>query len=165
MMVKMHSRKETEPDKKERPESDNKFQWKRWAKYGVLGAVAIGMLAYVGLMSGIFKYHLLAIGSGSMEPNISVGDMVLVEKTDNYDEIKEGEVLVYRHANVVIVHRLVEREEQAGNYYFKTQGDANDGADAWIVEQGDVIGVARGKIVAVGYPTLWLNELFNGGKN
>lgn len=151
--------------KDERVETASKKNWKQVTKYVALGVVVVAVVAYVGLMSGMFKYHLLAIGSGSMEPNIRVGDMVLVERTDHYDEIEEGEVLVYRHADVVMVHRLIERSEEEGKYYFRTQGDANDSADAWWVNQGDVIGVARGKIVAFGYPTLWLNELFNGGKN
>lgn len=165
LMVRM--RRQNVPEKVDtstRPEAEGKKIWRQWLKYGALAVVVIVLVAYVGLMSGIFKYHLLAIGSGSMEPNISVGDMVLVERTDRYGEIEEGEVLVYRHANVVMVHRLIERAEQGGNYYFKTQGDANDNADSWWVDQSDVIGVARGKIIAFGYPTLWLNELFNGGK-
>lgn len=164
LVVRVHGRKAVEKPG-ERPEGESKLVWKRYAKYGGVAVALVAMAVYVGLMSGIFKYHLLAIGSGSMEPNIRVGDMVLVEKTDKYDEIEEGEVLVYQHANMVMVHRLVERDERGANYYFKTQGDANDSEDAWWVEQGDVIGVAKGRIVAFGYPTLWLNELFNGGKN
>lgn len=164
LVVRVHGRKAVEKPG-ERPEGESKLVWKRYAKYGGVAVTLVAVAVYVGLMSGIFKYHLLAIGSGSMEPNIRVGDMVLVEKTDKYDEIEEGEVLVYQHANMVMVHRLVERDERGANYYFKTQGDANDSEDAWWVEQGDVIGVAKGRIVAFGYPTLWLNELFNGGKN
>ena len=147
-----------------RPEPDGKKTRWRVVKYVVFGLVTLVVVTYVGLMSGLFKYHLLAIGSGSMEPNISVGDMILVERTDDYAEMKEGDILVYQHGNVVMVHRLIERAEQNGGYYFKTQGDANESADSWWVNQGEVIGVARGKIAALGYPTLWLNELFNGGK-
>ena len=165
LMVGMHKRRVQERINGTRPESDKKKQWKKLVKYGAVGIATVGILIYVGLMSGLFKYHLLAIGSGSMEPNIHVGDMVLVEKTDKYDEIEEGDVLVFRHANVVMVHRLIGRTEQGGKYYFKTQGDANASADSWEVSQGDVIGVAKGRIIAFGYPTLWLNELFNGGKN
>lgn len=165
VMVRLHGQK-VQQEKRDvvRPESIAERQWKRTAKLVAKFALIIGVVAYVGLMSGLFKYHLLAIGSGSMEPSIYVGDIVLVEKTDRYGEIEEGDVLVYRHANVVMVHRLIESRESEGKYYFRTQGDANDSADAWTVEQGDVIGVAKGRIMALGYPTLWLNELFNGGK-
>lgn len=166
VMAKLHQQKvqQEKTGVVKRQESDAKRQWKRLVKIGATCVVVLGIVIYVGLMSGLFKYHLLAIGSGSMSPSIQVGDMVIVEKTDHYDEIEEGDVLVFKHANVVMVHRLVERRESEGKYYFRTQGDANESADAWGVEQGDVIGVAKGRIAAFGYPTLWLNELFNGGK-
>lgn len=99
-----------------------------------------------------------------MQPNLARGDMILVEKSDKYDEMEIGEILVYRHSNVVMVHRIVERREDAGRWTFTTKGDANGSEDNWVVGQGEVIGIAKGKIAMFGYPTLWLNELFNGGK-
>ena len=99
-----------------------------------------------------------------MEPGISRGDLILVEKSSDYENMLEGEVLVYRHSNVVVVHRIVEVNEAGGRFTFRTKGDANDAADNWYVEQGEVIGIAKSKIAVAGYPTLWLNELFNGGK-
>jgi len=164
VVMQVHGRIKKEKERGERPEAESKAQWKKMMKYGVVGVVILGIVVYVGLMSGLFRYHLLAIGSGSMEPNIGVGDMILVERTDDYPEMDEGEVLVFKHADMVMVHRIIGREEEAGNYYFRTQGDANESADTWEVNQSDVIGVAKGRIVAFGYPTLWLNELFNGGK-
>lgn len=139
------------------------IQVRRWLKRGGLALAALVMLVYVALMSGLFKYHFLAIGSGSMEPTISRGDMVLVKKANRYDELEEGEVLVYRYSDVVMVHRIAEAKENGGVYTFITKGDANDAEDKWVVNQGDVIGTVKGKITAFGYPTLWLNELFNGG--
>lgn len=165
LMVRIHNQTVKELERGERPETDQKAWRKRAIRYSVMGVVTIVVAVYVGLLSGLFKYYLMAIGSGSMAPSMEVGDMILVEKTEDYPEIDEGEVLVFRHANMVMVHRVVGRAERAGNYYFKTQGDANESVDGWEVSQGDVIGVAKGKIVAFGYPTLWLNELFNGGKN
>lgn len=130
----------------------------------VIAAVVAVVLVYAGLMSGLFKYYFLAIGSGSMQPNLERGDMILVEKSDKYDEMEIGEILVYRHSNVVMVHRIVERREDDGKWTFTTKGDANGSEDNWVVGQGEVIGIAKGKIAMFGYPTLWLNELFNGGK-
>ena len=123
------------------------------------------VVGYVALMSGLFKYHFLAIGSGSMEPNIARGDMVLVEKSDQYGEMDVGEVLVYRYDNVIMVHRISDVNEQNGKRTFITKGDANNAEDKWVVEQDDIIGTAKGKIAMFGYPTLWLSELFNGGKS
>ncbi len=149
----------------QRIESEQTKKAKRALRYAGLGIFVMVVVGYVALMSGLFKYHFLAIGSGSMEPNIARGDMVLVEKSDQYGEMDVGEVLVYRYDNVIMVHRISDVNEQNGKRTFITKGDANNAEDKWVVEQDDIIGTAKGKIAMFGYPTLWLSELFNGGKS
>lgn len=141
--------------------SDQSQRAKRIAKWASISVVAATAVLYVGLMSGLFKFYFLAIGSGSMEPNLYRGDMILVEKSKNYSEMNEGDILVYRHSNAIMVHRISEVEKAGNNYVFHTKGDNNPSEDVWEVEQDDIIGLARGKIALFGYPTLWLNELFN----
>ncbi len=148
-------------DKILRPKTEGSQKWGRGLRYAGTGFIVVIVVGYVMLMSGLFRYHFLAIGSGSMEPNISRGDMVLVEKSKDYEHIQEGDILVYRHSNMVVVHRVVEVSGDGGTYSYHTKGDANGSPDVWQVDQSDVIGVARGKIVKFGFPTLWLNELFN----
>lgn len=164
VLTKMHGQK-VQRNKIEKATTEKEAVWKKRAKYGAIGVVSAAVVIYMALMCGLFKYHFMAVGSGSMEPNIARGDMVLVEKSDRYNEMKEGEVLVYRRGNVVIVHRINDVKEIGGRYRFRTKGDANDSVDNWMVDQDDVIGIAKSKIMAFGYPTLWLNELFNGGKS
>lgn len=142
-------------------ETEQTKRAKRVLRRAGVGVVALVVICYVALMSGLFRYHLLAIGSGSMSPNIERGDLVLVEKSRKYEEMNEGDVLVYRHSNVVMVHRIAEVKQDGANRVFITKGDANGAEDGWVVNQGDVIGVARGRIAMLGFPTLWLNELFN----
>lgn len=164
ILVRMHTSEKVEKSKPEEVKTEAELTWRRWLKHGMSGALIVVVLVYVALVSGIFKYHFLAVGSGSMEPNISRGDMILVEKTDAYDAMDEGDVLVYRHDDVVMVHRIREIRQDE-EFSFVTKGDANDTIDNWVVGQKDVIGVAKARIIAVGFPTLWLNELFNGGRN
>lgn len=147
--------------KRERVETEAERRAKRIAKWTGIAVATVVMVAYVALMSGLFRYHLLAIGSGSMSPSIERGDLVLVEKSKAYDEMAEGDVLVYRHSNVVMVHRIAEVQRDKAGYTFITKGDANSAEDKWVVPQSDIIGIARGRIMALGFPTLWLNELFN----
>lgn len=134
---------------------------KRTLKWTTTGVAVVIVVGFVALMSGLFKYHFLAVGSGSMAPNLLRGDMVLVEKSDDYEKMREGDVLVYRYSNVIMVHRIIAVTEEDGKYTFQTKGDANDSADRWVVNKSDVIGIAKGRIAMFGYPTLWLNELFN----
>lgn len=162
---KMNGKTLTIPTKRVAPKrvaSDQSQKTKRIAKWASISAVAVIAVLYVGLMSGLFKFYFLAIGSGSMEPNLFRGDMILVEKSKAYQDMQVGDILVYRHSNAIMVHRISEVEKVGNNYVFHTKGDNNPSEDVWEVEQGDIIGLARGKIAMFGYPTLWLNELFNG---
>jgi len=150
---------------KTRTETASERKVKLWAKRLAMGTVTVMMLGYVGLMSGIFKYYLLVIGSGSMMPSIAKGDLALIEKSNDYAGMEVGDVLVYRHEGTVMVHRIVAREElENGQYAFTTRGDANNAEDKWVVTEDDIIGVTKMRIMGMGYPTIWLNELFNGGK-
>lgn len=144
-----------------RIETEQAKRAKQTVKWIATGAIAAIAILYVGLMSGLFKFYFLAIGSGSMEPNLFRGDMILVEKSKDYADMKVGDVLVYHHSNVVMVHRIAEIAKDGNNYIFQTKGDNNASNDAWQVTQSDIIGLAKGKIAMFGYPTLWLNELFN----
>lgn len=142
-------------------QTDSQMTRRRICKWAGVSMLSLVVVSFVMLMSGLFHYHLLAIGSNSMSPSIERGDMVLVEKTKDYDRMRTGDVLVYRHSNVVMVHRITEVKQDGKNKVFITKGDANGAEDHWQVQQADVIGIARGRISALGFPTLWLNELFN----
>ncbi|MDD6653350.1 MAG: signal peptidase I [Clostridium sp.] len=126
--------------------------------------LSIGLVIIIFLMisltSGIFKFYVLAIGSESMEPRINKGDVVVVEKLNEKEirKLKEGEVLVYKHNDMVIVHRIVRVKEYNGVIYFNTKGDNNSEEDSWTIDEALVIGKATLKIPYLGVPTVWLNE-------
>lgn len=127
----------------------------------VSACFGIFVVVVILLTSGFFKYYFLAIVSPSMSPNIKRGDVVIVDKlTDKEkDVIEVGDVLVYRNDNRVIVHRVVQKNDsQDGNYTYRTKGDNNDDIDAMVIYEKDIIGVARLRIPAIGYPSVWLSE-------
>ena len=111
------------------------------------------------LVSGLFKYYALTIGSGSMEPHLNIGDVAIVKKLDKneLETLKEGDVLVFDYGET-IVHRIVEIYEKDGTYSFQTKGDNNDDVDGFIVYEDQVIGIAKYRIPIIGKPTVWLNE-------
>ena len=112
--------------------------------------------------SGIFKYYALAIGSASMSPNIEIGDVVIVKKIKSKDlkDLKIGDVLVYKHGNMTIVHRIVAINEKNDWFIINTKGDNNESADGYDIVADDIIGVANVKISYVGLPVVWLNKTF-----
>ncbi|MBQ9011595.1 MAG: signal peptidase I [Bacilli bacterium] len=69
-----------------------------------------------------FKYGVAVVLSGSMEPFLSVDDVILVKQNKKYGV---GDVVVYQNANELIVHRIIEKH----NDKIITQGDANNAAD------------------------------------
>ena len=109
--------------------------------------------------SGYFHYYALAIASGSMEPVIRKGDIVIVEKiSSKYDRLKEGQVLVYRYNSVIVVHRIIKIVNDNGKYYFYTKGDANGSEDNYEIPEENIIGIIKTVIPYLGLPTVWLNE-------
>lgn len=125
--------------------------------------VIVLVLVLVGLISGVFKYHLFAIGSNSMLKYIAKGDGVLIEKLneDEYQTIEVGDVLAVNHNNQIIVHRVVSIDCNNGVYSIRTKGDNNDSVDAWIVRNDDIYGMVKYVIKYIGLPSVELSELMN----
>lgn len=117
----------------------------------------------VMLTSGLFKYQALTIGSGSMYPTIEKGDVVIVSKVEEKEmsSIQKGDILVYKHDNIILVHRVVEIKTNNKEFSFRTKGDNNSSKDSWTIKQSDVIGTVKLKIKWLGIPTVSLNELLN----
>ena len=114
----------------------------------------ICVLIYV--VSGYFRYYAIAVASGSMEPKISKGDVVIIDK--NYNEIKTGDVLAYKHDGKVIIHRIYRIVDNNNEYYIYTKGDANNDYDKYKITEDMFLGIVKLKIPFVGYPTVLLNE-------
>ena len=108
------------------------------------------------LVSGYFRYYAIAVASGSMEPKISKGDVVIVDK--NYNKINVGDVLAYNHDGKVIIHRIYRIVKNNDEYFIYTKGDANNDYDKYKVTEDLFIGIVKIKIPLIGYPTVLLNE-------
>ncbi len=121
-------------------------------------AVIVFVLAY--FVSGFFRYYAISIATGSMTPNINVGDIVIVDQHKDYKELKKGEIIAYKYGKVVIVHRICDIVVIGDDYYFYTWGDANDSKDNYIIYPDMIIGKVEVKIPYIGLPTVWLNNLF-----
>lgn len=123
----------------------------------IIPTVIVCVLVY--FTSGYFYYHAIAIASGSMTPNINKGDVVVIEKNLDYNNLNIGQVIAYKKGNIVVVHRLIKKIEVDGKYYFYTKGDANDTEDNYEITEDMFIGIVNIKIPFIGYPTVWVNSL------
>ena len=120
-------------------------------------AVIVFILAY--FVSGFFKYYAIAVATGSMRPNIEVGDVVIVNQRIDYKDLKVGEIIAYKYNNVVIVHRLVDIAVVGDDYYFYTKGDANNVMDNYIIYPNTIVGTVKLRLPFIGLPTVWLSQL------
>ena len=119
----------------------------------------IFFIILVILISGIFKYKMIAIATNSMSPTYRRGDAVVYEKI-NVKDLKVGDVLAFQTSNVVVTHRIVQIWRQGDEYYFTTKGDNNNTEDIIRPRQENVLGKVDYIVKYIGYPTVLINEYF-----
>lgn len=129
-------------------------------RYVGYGAVIAIMISIVMLISGQFKYSLIVCGSNSMYGEINKGDIVFYERCDD-QIINEGQVIIFKKDNSTIIHRVVDIEVVNGQTRYYTKGDNNESMDSGYITKSNIIGITNYKFSYIGYPTLWLRELFN----
>ena len=69
-----------------------------------------------------FGFGMSVVLSGSMEPTLSVNDLVIVREQDSYDT---DDIVVYQDGSSLVIHRIISKDENM----IITQGDANNTAD------------------------------------
>lgn len=101
-------------------------------------------------------YKPFIVLSGSMEPAIMTGDLVITQEVDPKD-LKEGDVIAYRYAGqTVITHRIQQVTEKDGLRAFITKGDANNVEDNVIPTEDLVEGRLRWTVPGVGDAAMFL---------
>ena len=124
-----------------------------------LGFSALLTIFVVYFSSGFFKYYTVAIATGSMMPNIDIGDVVVIDQRYDVTKIKIGDILAHKYDDKIIVHRVVKIVESNDELYFYTKGDANNSLDNYTINKDMILGVVKVKVPYIGLPTVWLNDL------
>lgn len=137
----------------------NKFLRSPVLRYLVLGLLAavVGANLYAlnasrlagNQMPTPFGYGAAVVLSGSMEPEFSAGDLIVVKQTDDY---AVNDIVVFQEGRSLVVHRIVRMEGET----VVTKGDANNVEDApipltaikgevlfWIPYVGNVVGAVK----------------------
>lgn len=121
----------------------------------------ICLMFVILLVSGVFKYQIMAIGSGSMEPVVYKGDAIIFEKFDGNEEISVGDIIVFRQSGKYITHRVVDINDYKNQVRYITKGDNNNNEDDYITTNEEVVGIVKMKIRYIGLPTIWFQELIS----
>ena len=110
----------------------------------VLCVVIITQILSVGYVS-FFGKSLFRVATGSMEPTIPVGSILVSSRVET-EELKKGDIICFRSKEAgmlgqVITHRITDILEDAeGNLCFETRGDANMVTDGYYVTEENLIG-------------------------
>lgn len=126
-----------------------------------LGALLLSVL-FAWFCVGVFAVYPSVVLTGSMEPLIRPGDVVLIrkmaEEKDIY-ELKEGDVINFQRETINITHRIARIEEdEAGNRTFITKGDNNVSEDKEQVGPNDIRGIVIQVVPKAGIPVLLMRS-------
>ena len=103
------------------------------------------------IISGFFGIQRYLVVSGSMEPNLYAGDIVFVNTNIDFEDVEIGDVIIFKHKGMNIIHRVIETMTINEKTYFKTKGDANKFDDGFVVSTENFSGKTLFHIDAIGY--------------
>ena len=107
---------------------------------------------------GVFPIKPIAIATGSMEKELCAGDVAIIQKCGPND-VNVGDIIEYQMEGYTVVHRIIEKKQKNGDFYFITKGDNNGNPDFKEVRENQLIGKVIFKVKYMGYPAIWLHIL------
>ena len=123
---------------------------------GAAVGIVVGLaLALIGPL--VVGGRTLAVLSGSMEPTLHVGDLVL-EKKLPATQIHPGDVVTFRSPDdgaKLITHRVRRVVVTDGTVRVTSKGDANISVERWTMPADGSVGRAVGRVPRVGYLLVW----------
>ena len=128
------------------------FRFLQYISFGILffsGLLALG--SRLNIPGGFRIYSVL---TGSMEPAISVGSLIITRIPTSLSDIKQNDIITFsepRFENNFITHRVYNVVENGSVTLFQTKGDANDSPDAWNIAYGSIKGNYVFEIPYLGY--------------
>ena len=125
----------------------NVFQW-----LATLLLVVVILVCVAIFIVPHFGWRIDVVYGGSMEPAIHLGSLVAIQPVDPQD-ISVGDVITYSsgtESGMVTTHRVIEVIND-NSLSFRTQGDANEDPDAYVVPSQNIVGRVWFSVPYVGY--------------
>lgn len=126
---------------------------------GIVVVILISVIALF-MIPRLLGWQLVVVLSGSMKPTLPVGSVAFVEPRDAAS-VQVGDILTFRVPEdssnrskdkiVQVTHRVVEILPQGQGLGFRTQGDANNGPDGYIVPGRNVVGTVSWHVPYASY--------------
>lgn len=115
----------------------------------VLVIIAATVLASILPIPG--KLEIKIVQSGSMEPTIKTGSIVIIRPASAY---KAGDIVTFgkdTKAEVPTTHRIVADRVENGVLYYTTKGDANEDNDTKEIKKEEIVGKVIFSVPFMGY--------------
>jgi signal peptidase len=116
--------------------------------YVVLGFTG-GLLLAIALPLA-FGARPLVVLSGSMEPTLPTGDVVVVKRVAP-PEVEVGDVVTYRNLDGdLVTHRVRGVRPRGKRFELVTKGDANNAAERWTIDRDGQLSLALYRVPIAG---------------
>jgi signal peptidase I len=117
-------------------------------------------LLVAALVPSLWNWSGYVVRSGSMEPRISVGDVVVAQPFSASEAVPLGRVMIFRNpekpgSGELLSHRIV---SDLGHGRYATAGDANASNDVKPATAHDMVARARILVPFIGLPLMWLEN-------
>lgn len=131
---------------------------RRWLRRGIVATIALISLAAASTLTlALLGYRPLIVRSGSMEPALHVGDVVLVEDVE-VRQLAVGEISTLADPAEVsdsLTHRVTAIDAAGDAVAVTTRGDANTTSETFRLPPTAIVGRVVVRVPAVGTVVAW----------
>lgn len=111
-------------------------------------------IAAVLILPVVFGCKSMAVVSGSMEPGIPVGSIIIINEVES-EELEVGDVISYEiSGGTMVTHRIVSIDTE--NQCVTTKGDANEVEDGSPVAFSNIVGKEVFHVPYLGYLSIYI---------
>jgi signal peptidase len=121
-------------------------------------AIIIGSISIIVTSLNVFGFQSFIVKSGSMEPSIHTGSVVVDHTGTNYNV---GDVITFKikDSQDTVTHRIVKVNQNAGITSYKVKGDANNTPDPDPVLKTNVVGSVSFSIPYLGFLIAFIRSI------
>jgi len=126
----------------------------------ITSIISIGIIWF---SVGVFPIYPSVIATGSMEPMIKPGDVILAKKIvdmEGINNLKTGDIVQFERDKIRISHRIINiiEDEKTEQISYITKGDNNSVIDREMVKPEQIKGRIVYIVPKVGWPTLLIKS-------
>jgi signal peptidase len=86
----------------------------------------------------IFGLKAYLVETASMEPELQIGDVIIIKKVNSIEELEPGQIITFKNRGEIITHRIQSLNLKLNKV--RTKGDSNSSEDIEAISTKDIIG-------------------------